>query len=261
MSVVLDDIELTVQKINTGESRGLAEHRLPGLDGSIFQDMGTEPVAISLEGTIHGSEALSNLEELRSKFKEGEPVTFVADIATATEVALVLIEDLTVIEVAGRPNYFRYAIKLQQYQEPDESALEQLQQEQISLDSAMEAESFLKETEKVMELDAGLKEIGIDSIKIGDVLAPITDLLKELGLLDLLGYTAPTFGGKVIQVFDDLASGLSDAAAAKDMSGKIAAIVKTFALILGKAVFTEVGSNEKSGWDGLTNKVVEGVSG
>ena len=260
MSVVLGDIELIVHRIDTGERRGFAEHRLPGLNGSIFQNMGTEPVSISLEGTLHGNEALTKLEELRSKFKTGEPIAFVADIATATEVDEVIIEDLTVREIAGRPDHFRYAIKLRQ--DPEEgTTMEQLLQEQIAQDSAMEAETFLKETEQVMELDAGLKEIGVDSIKIGDFLAPITDLLKELGLLDLLGYSAPTFGGKVVQVFNDLAGGFSDAAAEKDMAGRAAAIVKTFALILGKAVFTEVGSNEKSGWDGLTNVVGDAVSG
>lgn len=261
MSVLLGDTELTVHRINTGERRSLIEHQVPGLDGSVFQDMGMEPVFVSLEGTMHGKEALADLEELRSKHQTGEPVPFTADIATATELTQVLIENLVVKELAGRPNYFQYMIRLRQHRNTQDGAMEQLQQGQIAEESVGEAASFINDTEKVVELDSGLREIGAETIKIGDQLTQVTDLLKELGLGNLFGYSAPTFNGKVLQVFDDFSEGLSGAAKEGELGGKVAGMVKTLALILGKAIFTEVSGADKDSWDLVLKRVGKAVSG
>ena len=48
----LDNIEY----IESSESRALVEHRVPGLSGSYFQDMGTVPNTIVIAGTKHGDE-------------------------------------------------------------------------------------------------------------------------------------------------------------------------------------------------------------
>ena len=62
------------------------------------------------------------LGKLREMFNAGEPVDFVADILTATEVDKVLVSDLAVGEVAGTPHSFRYAIVLTQHVEPPPSS-------------------------------------------------------------------------------------------------------------------------------------------
>jgi len=99
---MLGDIELrTVQNIATVERRALVEHRVPGMVGSAFQDVGRPSTSIKLEGILFGEESRTGLESLRTKFQAAEPVSFTADIATATDIVDVLIEDLRVVEVAG----------------------------------------------------------------------------------------------------------------------------------------------------------------
>jgi hypothetical protein len=111
----LEDIE----SIESSESRALVEHRVPGLAGSYFQDLGTAPIAITICGTKQGDEARDAfLEGIRALYNRGEPTTFVADINTATDLTEVVIEDLQVAEIGGSPDSFRYRIKLRQYIEP-----------------------------------------------------------------------------------------------------------------------------------------------
>lgn len=111
----LEDIEF----IESSESRALVEHRVPGLEGSYFQDLGSVPNTIVITGTKHGDEQRDEfLEGIRELFNAGEPTTFVADINTATDLTDVVIEDLQVTEVAGSPDTFRYTIKLRKYIEP-----------------------------------------------------------------------------------------------------------------------------------------------
>jgi hypothetical protein len=110
-----------LEYIESSESRALVEHRVPGLEGSYFQDMGTVPTTIALAGTKYGDEARDNfLEGIRKIFNAGEPTTFVADINTATDLTQVVIEDLQVAEISGRADSFRYVIKLRKYIEPPE---------------------------------------------------------------------------------------------------------------------------------------------
>lgn len=112
-----------IQRIGTIEDRHLVEVSVPGLEGSYHQDLGSAPISIRIEGTLAGDEARDGfLEEVRDKFKTGDPIDFVADITTATEIDQVLISDLKVQEVAGRSDTFRYSIALTQYVEPPSTA-------------------------------------------------------------------------------------------------------------------------------------------
>jgi hypothetical protein len=113
----LDDIEY----IESSESRALVEHRVPGLAGNYFQDMGAAPNTIVVAGTKSGDEARDNfLTGIREIFNKGEQTTFVADINTATDITDVVIEDLEVAEAGGRADSFRYLIKLRKYTKPPE---------------------------------------------------------------------------------------------------------------------------------------------
>jgi hypothetical protein len=116
---MLGDVELrTVQNVTTLERRSLVEHAVPGMAGSAFQDLGRSSVCLKLEGVLFGEQARANLDKLRSMFQAAEPVSFAADITTATQIVDVLIEDLRVREVAGRPNTFVYAIVLRESPPP-----------------------------------------------------------------------------------------------------------------------------------------------
>ena len=108
-----------IQRIGALERRQLATFEVPGLAGSFHQDLGRVATRIVIEGTLAGDEARDAfLESVREKLAAGEPVDFVADIATATEIEQVLISDLDVEEIAGAADAFRYRIMLAQYVPP-----------------------------------------------------------------------------------------------------------------------------------------------
>jgi hypothetical protein len=113
----IDDIEY----IESSEKRVLVEHRVPGLAGNYFQDMGTVPNTIVIVGSKAGDEARDAfLTGIREIFNAGEKTTFVADINTATDITEVVIQDVEVAEISGVPDSFRYIIKLRKYIEPPE---------------------------------------------------------------------------------------------------------------------------------------------
>ena len=119
---MLGDFELDgIEYVESSESRALVEHRVPGLAGNYFQDMGSVPNTIVIVGTKAGDEARDDfLTKIREIFNKGEQTTFVADINTATDVTDVVIQDLEVAEIGGAPDSFRYLIKLRKYTEPPE---------------------------------------------------------------------------------------------------------------------------------------------
>lgn len=110
-----------IEYIESSESRALAEHRVPGLAGNYFQDMGAVANTIVIAGTKNGDEARDDfLNGVRAIFNKGEQTTFVADINTATDITDVIIEDLDVAEVGGSAHSFRYQLKLRKYTKPPE---------------------------------------------------------------------------------------------------------------------------------------------
>jgi hypothetical protein len=110
-----------IEHVESFESRALVEHRVPGLAGNYFQDMGVTPNMIVIAGTKTGDDARDSfLESIRKMFNKGEPTTFAADINTATDITDVIIEDFRAAEVAGSPDQFEYFIKLRKYVKPPE---------------------------------------------------------------------------------------------------------------------------------------------
>lgn len=149
-----------IERLDVLEERRLARLPVPGLAGDLVQDLGSAGLRVAVEGSLHGDEARDGfLETLREKFRAGEPVPFVADITTAAELDLVLVESLTVAEVAGSADTFRYRIVLQQYVEPPAppAPLDELG---LDLDA---------------ELD-GLAGLGLDALGLPDLLATIPDV-------------------------------------------------------------------------------------
>lgn len=107
--------------IDTIESRRIAVLPVPGLAGDLQQDLGSHALTVELSGSLHGDEARDTfLETLREKFRAGEPVPFVADITTATELEDVMIVALEVSEAADSADTFHYRITLREYVEPPE---------------------------------------------------------------------------------------------------------------------------------------------
>ena len=117
---VLGDWEIPrIEAIDAFEQRRFVELKVPGRAGSLYQDLNLRPAWIGLRGSLFGDETRNDfLEALREKFRAGEPVTFVADILTATEVQYVVIETLAVAQSGSHPDQMDYRIVLRESPPP-----------------------------------------------------------------------------------------------------------------------------------------------
>jgi hypothetical protein len=108
-----------IAAIETLENRAFVELDIPGKAGSLFQDMNSRPTRITLQGSLYGEEKRNEfLEAVRERYRAGEPVTFVADILTATEVQYVVIESMYMEEVGTQPDQMEYHILLRESPPP-----------------------------------------------------------------------------------------------------------------------------------------------
>ena len=113
---LLDTIELQqVQELETEQDQVLVQHGIPALEGDFLQRLDRRATQVTLTGVLTGAEVGEGLKTLREKFRAAQPVPFVADITTATKVDQVLIEEMGVRELAGKPARFEYAFTLREY--------------------------------------------------------------------------------------------------------------------------------------------------
>lgn len=123
MRPMLGDLELTqVQEAALAERRALAEHRPPGLDGGMLQDLGRAPSRFTVWGVAAGPDAAGFVEQLNERFREGAPLAFTADVDSGARVERVSVAGLRVEELAGKPDRWLYVLTLAEYQEPREPA-------------------------------------------------------------------------------------------------------------------------------------------
>src|SRR5215472_9282794 len=104
---MLDGVVLEqVQQIGGDQQEIFNQHAVPALEGDFLQDLGRRATRVRLNGILTGPAAVKSLDTLRGKFRAGTPVTFVSDIATATKVSKMLIEEMGLRELAGKPGRF-----------------------------------------------------------------------------------------------------------------------------------------------------------
>jgi hypothetical protein len=117
---LLGDWEIPhIESIGSLERRELVELEVPGRAASLYQDLNAAPTRVVISGSLYGDEDRDSfLEEVRGKFRAGEPVTFVADIVTATEVQYVLIDTLRFEQSAQRPDEISYLIAIRERPPP-----------------------------------------------------------------------------------------------------------------------------------------------
>lgn len=171
MRPMLDDLELPqVQEITTQDKRALAEHKPPGMEGSLLQNLGRRPARVVLWGVSTGPETLDFVEELDGKFRAGEPVPFTADIVADSEIEEMVIDDLQWQELAGKPERYAYVLILREYIEPVEPE-----------DTSFLDEEILEDAESLIDdLVEGL-DIGLDFVTgLERFVSPLSDLLDRL---------------------------------------------------------------------------------
>lgn len=171
MKPMLDDLELpNAQEIATHDRRVLAEHKPPGMAGSLLQNMGRRPTRLAIWGVAAGLDALDFVEKLDGKFRAGEPVLFTADIVAESEIEEMIIDDLQWQELAGRPERFAYVLILREHIEPVEPE-----------DASLLETEILEDAQDLMgDLVEGL-DIGMDFVTgLERFVSPLGDLLDRL---------------------------------------------------------------------------------
>lgn len=109
-----------IHKLATLEQASLVEHRIPGLEGNVVQNMGRDSVRLQVEGIFYGPTAKDDLEALRELYKAREPVDFLAEIVGEAYFSQVVIHRFEVFEAAGSPDEFGYLLHIAEYVEPPE---------------------------------------------------------------------------------------------------------------------------------------------
>ncbi|MES1241726.1 MAG: hypothetical protein ABUT39_08925 [Acidobacteriota bacterium] len=161
---MLDGVELPqAQRIASEDGAVLARHGVPALEGDFLQDLGCRATRVTLTGVLAGPEAGEGLQGLREKLRAAAPVPFVSDIGTATKVDRVLIEELGVRELAGRPARFEYSVALREHIPPppvEETAAPELRSldEEIGGDASDAAAAQVA----AASADAGTLEVRVE---------------------------------------------------------------------------------------------------
>lgn len=158
---MLDSYEIpNIESIRSLEKKRFARHGVPGLAGDLHQDLGAESLLVEITGSLQGDEARDDfLETMREKFNNAEPVPFVADITTATELEEVIIEQLEVKENNQWDRPMLYRMVLRQYVEPPEPV------------SSFDDQGL--ELDPELDLLAGL---GLDGLELPDLLMDIPEV-------------------------------------------------------------------------------------
>ncbi|WP_223645783.1 hypothetical protein [Corallococcus sp. EGB] len=123
MAVRIGKIELVgLTNIYTEDARNLVQQRVPGQSGSVFQDLGREPVTIVMEGLFLGSDTQAELEELRQAQMKATPMSFASDAIAGADLTDVLIADFQVRQLAGHQSRFSFFLRVKEYVEPPVAA-------------------------------------------------------------------------------------------------------------------------------------------
>jgi hypothetical protein len=171
MRPMLDDIELPqVQEIATLDRRMLAEHKPPGMDGSLLQNLGRRPAHLTLWGVKTGPDALEFVETLEQKYRAGQPVPFTADIIADAEIEAMVIDNLQWQELAGKPDRYSYILTLREYIEPVEPEDASFLNSGILDDAGNLMDDLLDGLDLAVDFATGLEQF----------LNPLADMLTRL---------------------------------------------------------------------------------
>lgn len=159
-----------VQDLTTVDLRAIAEHKAPGKDGSMLQNLGRAPTGVTVTGVATDPDALQVVERLKEQLRAGQPVAFVADITADTTIEQVLLDDVQVRQLAGRPDRYAYAIALHELVEPVEPAATDPLGADILADAGDLLDGLLDGLDIAVPFATGLEQF----------VGPLTDLLGRL---------------------------------------------------------------------------------
>jgi len=189
---MLGDWEIPrVSHIQTLEKRALTRMNIPGLPSGNYQRLPQMPTRISISGSVFGDEnQVEFLEQVREQYLAGNPLTFVADILTGTEVQYVLIEELSIDVNAQQPDQTSYKMILTESPPPpppgglldgiDTGLLDDAGNLLDSVTGALDALDALGSVPDIGDptgpLTGALDEVEDTMSQLNDVTSAITDL-------------------------------------------------------------------------------------
>ena len=110
---IIDDVQLAAtQWVRQETDQGFVAHQIAGLDGTVHQKLGRRSHRVTLRGLLLTETAADDLKTLQEKASSGAEVTFAADIATALEIELMVIESLAVEQEVGSGGQYSYVVAL-----------------------------------------------------------------------------------------------------------------------------------------------------
>lgn len=129
MKMKLDDVDLikrndkegklseirSIRNLSVYGRRQIVELPIPGSVGNVFQDMGRNPITISLEGDLVGPNATKVLDDLNSKFELKKPIKFSTDITPISGITEIVMENFNVHFAKGERLGIRYSMVLKEY--------------------------------------------------------------------------------------------------------------------------------------------------
>lgn len=156
LNIKLDDLELvkrvdeegviletrSIINVALSNRRKVNEIKIPGYDGSVFQDFGRYPVTIVVEGLLTGPNSKNTFKDLDSKFRLGKPLQFVSDIPSITEVSEVVIESFRAAIVSSSPTSYWYILVLKEHKSVVQEEEEAPSQEETAKE---ETDAMIKE--------------------------------------------------------------------------------------------------------------------
>jgi hypothetical protein len=158
ISPMLDDIELPlVREIATHDRRSLSELKPPGMTGSVVQNLGRRPLRVVVSGFATGPDALKTVQTLDDKFRAAKPMPFVGDIVADANLDLVMIEDLRLEELAGKPERFSYVLTLREFIKPVDPAPDTGLDQEIATDALDRVNGLLDGIAALPALTTGLE--------------------------------------------------------------------------------------------------------
>lgn len=111
-----------VHHILTSEHAAFVQHRVPGMDGTLVQNLGRESVRLQVDGIFYGPKAADDLDKLRKLQLKREPVDFIADIIGSAYAGKVTLDEMYVAQSAQQPDQFTYSLIVSEYIEPPQPA-------------------------------------------------------------------------------------------------------------------------------------------
>lgn len=168
-----------IKNLQIDEQQTLVEHQVAGLQGNIYQNLGRKPVSIHFNGVLLGSDGEEKMQKLRDAFSQGTALDFNSDVATPPGIKNVVIKDLSIREIAGRPQYYTYNIVLKEVIDLPENLTSLSDVDALSAvdtDVGIDANQFID----------SLKD-GLDSLQLApEVMAVVDKLSPQISRLEEL---------------------------------------------------------------------------